>query len=201
MVKEYINQNRKIVTGLFICILAGMVAGLLVYNFSDKEIKDVLVEQMTQSIKASGEGEVIKTNMVYNGMKNNIILVLFMFLFSIMLYGTILIYLLYIIKGTAIGIYIGTLFGVFGFWWGILAILVLIILVNIVYLPGIIFIGSTFVNYNLNVLEYKNEIRKVDSISKVLFKVFCGMVIIFSSIIIEQLLSNIAIKIYNCIQK
>ena len=178
------------------CVLVGIIAGLLVYNFSDKEIKDILVGQMTESIKASDGGEVIKINMIYNGMKNNIILVFFMFLFSIMLYGTLLIYLLYIIKGTAIGIYMGTLFGIFGFWWGILTILVSVILVNIVYLPALIFIGSTFINYNLNVLEYKNQISKVDTISKVVFKISFSMIIIFSSIIIEQLLSNIVIKIY-----
>lgn len=199
IVKEYIYQNRKIVTGLLICMLVGTIAGMFVYDFSDKEIKDALTVQMAQSIKASGEGEVIKINMIYNGIKNNIILIFFMFVFSIMLYGTLLIYLLYIIKGTAIGIYIGTLVSVFGFWWGILAILVLVVLVNIVYLPAMIFIGSTFINYNLNVLEYKNQISKVDSISKLIFKVALGLIIIFSSIIIEQMLSNIAVKIYNAI--
>ena len=199
IVKEYINENRKIVVSLFVCVLVGVISGLMVYNFSDKDIKDILVSQMAQSIKASSEGEIIKIGVLYNGMKNNIILVFFMFLFSIMLYGTLLIYLLYIIKGTAIGIYIGTLFGVFGFWWGILAILVLVVLVNIVFLPAMIYIGSTFVNYNLNVLEYKNEIGKVDSISKVFLKVCFAMIIIFSSVIFEQMLSNIAVKIYNYI--
>lgn len=201
MVREYVYQNKKIVVGLLMCILIGVISGFIIYNFSGKEVKNILVNQMTESINLSKEGNFIKTDVIYNGIKNNITYIFFMFVFSIMLYGTVLIYFLYIIKGTAIGIYIGTLFGIFGPLWGLLVILILVVLVNIVYLPASIFIGTTFINYNLNVLEYKREIKKVDSISKVLFKVALGLMIIFSSIIVEQLMSNIVIKINDYIQK
>ena len=113
MIKEYICQNRKIVIGLFICILIGVLSGFVIYNFSSKEVKNILVGQMTESIELSKEGEIIKTDIIYNGIKNNIYLIFFMFVFSIMLYGTIFIYFIYIIKGISIGIYIGTLFGIF----------------------------------------------------------------------------------------
>ena len=201
IVKEYVFQNKKIVIGLLMCVLIGIVSGFIIYNFSSKEVKNILVGQMEESIELSKEGDFIKTDIIYNGIKNNICLIFFMFVFSIMLYGTILIYFLYIFKGIAIGIYIGTLFGIFGPWWGILVILMLVVLVNIVYLPAIVFIGVTFINYNLNVLEYRKEVKKVDSISKVIFKVVLGLMIIFSSIIIEQLMSNLAIKISDYIKK
>ena len=123
-----------------------------------------------------------------------------MFAFSIMLYGSLLIYFLYIIKGVSIGIYIATLFSVFGLWWGVLVILLLVILVNVLYLPAMIFIGTTLINYNLNIMEYRNESRKVVSFSKVIFNTCLGLLIIFSSIIVEQLMSNVVIKISNFIQ-
>ena len=201
MVKEYVYQNKKIVIGLFVCILVGVVSGFVIYNFSSKDVKGILVKQMTESIELSEKEDFIKIDVIYNGIKNNICLIFFMFVFSIMLYGTILIYFLYIIKGVAIGIYIGTLFGIFGVWWGLLVVLLLIVLVNIVYLPAMIFIGTTFINYNLNVLEYRRDVKKVESISKVLFKVAFGLMIVFSSIIVEQLMSNFVIKINNYIHK
>lgn len=200
IVKEYIFHNKKIVIGLLICILIGVISGFIIYNFSTKEVKDILISQMTESIELSKNEEFIKKDIIYNGIKNNICLIFFMFVFSIMLYGTILIYLMYIFKGIAIGVYIGTLFGIFGLWWGLLVILILVVLVNIVYLPAIVFIGITFINYNLNVLEYRKDVKRIDSISKVLLKTLFGLMIIFSSIIIEQLMSNLVIKISDYIK-
>lgn len=201
LLKEYVIQNKKIVIGLLFCIIIGTVAGFIIYNFSSKEVKNILINQMAGDIEASSKGDFIKTDVIYNGIKNNICYIFFMFLFSIMLYGTIFIYLLYIIKGTAIGIYIGTLFGIFGFWWGLLVVLTLVVLVNIVYLPAIVFVGTTLINYNLDIMEYRKDVKKVTSFSRVAIKVLLGIMIIFSSIIVEQLMSNIAIKINNYIQK
>lgn len=201
VVKEYIYQNRKIVIGLLICILIGVLSGFTIYNFSSDDIKGKLVDQLSDSIRVSGEGEFVRKDVIYSGIKNNIVIIIAMFLFSIMLYGTLLIYLIYIIKGIALGVYIGTLFGMFGFWWGLLAIILLVILVNIVYIPSLIFIGTTFINYNLNVLEYRGEINKVQSLSNVFVKVLFGVMIVFSSIIVEQLTSNIVIKISDYLGK
>ena len=201
VVKEYIYQNRKIVIGLLICILIGVLSGFTIYNFSSDDIKGKLVDQLSDSIHVSGEGEFVRKDVIYSGIKNNIVIIIAMFLFSIMLYGTLLIYLIYIIKGIALGVYIGTVFGMFGFWWGLLAIILLVILVNIVYIPALIFIGTTFINYNLNVLEYRGEINKVQSLSNVFVKVLFGVMIVFSSIIVEQLTSNIVIKISDYLGK
>lgn len=201
VVKEYIYQNRKIVIGLLICILIGVLSGFTIYNFSSDDIKGKLVDQLSDSIHVSGEEEFVRKDVIYSGIKNNIVIIIAMFLFSIMLYGTLLIYLIYIIKGIALGVYIGTVFGMFGFWWGLLAIILLVILVNIVYIPALIFIGTTFINYNLNVLEYRGEINKVQSLSNVFVKVLFGVMIVFSSIIVEQLTSNIVIEISDYLGK
>lgn len=200
VLNEYVYQNKKIIIGLFICILIGVISGLVIYAFSNKEVKNNLKEQMAEAINLSDNGEYIKTEMIYNGIRNNVVYILIMFALSIMLYGSLLIYFLYIIKGISIGIYISTLFGIFGFWWGLLVILLLVILVNIVYLPAITFIGVTLINYNLDIMEYRKESKKVVNFSKVIFYVCFGLIIIFSSIIVEQLMSNIIIKISKFIQ-
>ena len=156
---------------------------------------------MTEAIKLSDNGEFIKTDVIYNGVRNNVAYIFLMFVFSIMLYGTVFIYLLYIIKGLSIGIYIGTLFGIFGFWWGMLVFLLMVILINMVYLPALSFIGVTLISYNLDIMEYRRETKNITTFSKVVVKVLFGLMIIFSSIIIEQLMSNVIIKINNCVQK
>lgn len=195
LIGEYVYQNKKIVVGLFICITIGVISGLAIYLLSNNDIKDNLSNQMTDAIKLSDNGEYIKTEIIYNGIRNNVIYILIMFALSIMLYGSLLIYLLYIIKGVSIGIYIATLFSIFGFWWGLLVILLLIVLVNVVYLPAISFVGVTLINYNLDIMEYRNESRKVINFSRVIINISTGLLVIFSSIIVEQLMSNIVAKI------
>ena len=201
LLKEYIVQNRKIVLVLFLCLAVGILSGIIIYNFSSKEVKSILTSQMTEAIKLSDNGEFIKTDVIYNGVRNNVAYIFLMFVFSIMLYGTVFIYLLYIIKGLSIGIYIGTLFGIFGFWWGMLVFLLMVILINMVYLPALSFIGITLISYNLDIMEYRRETKNITTFSKVVVKVLFGLMIIFSSIIIEQLMSNVIIKINNCVQK
>lgn len=197
LMSEYIYQNKKIVVGLFICITIGVLSGLVIYLFSNNDIQKNLQNQMTEAIKLSDNGEYIKTEIIYNGIRNNIIYILIMFALSVMLYGSLLIYFLYLLKGITIGIYISTLFSVFGMWWGLLVILLLVLLVNLVYLPGLVFIGITLINYNLDIMEYRNETKKVTNFSKVVFNITFGLLIIFSSIIVEQLMSNIVVKISN----
>ena len=201
LLKEYLVQNKKIVLGLFLCLAVGILSGIIIYNFSSKEVKSILTSQMVEAIKLSDNGEFIKTDVIYNGVRNNIAYIFLMFVFSIMLYGTVFIYLLYIVKGLSIGIYIGTLFGIFGRWWGMLAFLLMVILINMVYLPALSFVGITLISYNLDIMEYRRETKNISTFSKVLVKVLFGLMIIFSSIIIEQLMSNVIIKINNCVQK
>lgn len=201
LLREYIAENRKVVTLLFVCIITGILAGIVIYSVSGKEVKDILTSQMTEAIKVTDNGEFIKTEVIYNGVKNNIAYIFVMFVFSIMLYGTVFIYLLYIVKGLSIGIYVGTIFGIFGFFWGALVVLLMVVLINVVYLPALSFIGVTMINYNLNLMEYKREVRKVNTLSKVIVKTLFGLMIIFSSIIIEQLMSNIVIKIASKVKK
>lgn len=195
LISEYVYQNKKIVIGLLVCITIGVISGLAIYLFSNNNIKDKLSNQMTDAIKLSDNGEYIKTEIIYNGIRNNVVYILIMFGLSIMLYGSLLIYFLYILKGISIGIYIATLFSVFGFWWGLLVIFLLVVLVNVVYLPAISFVGITLINYNLDIMEYRSESRKVINFSKVIFNISMGLLVVFSSIIVEQLMSNIAIKI------
>lgn len=199
LISEYVYQNKKIVVGLFICIAIGVISGLIMYLLSNDNVKENLENQMIEAIKLSDNGEYIKTGIIYNGIRNNLIYILIMFALSIMLYGSLIIYLLYLLKGISIGIYIATLFSMFGIGWGLLVIFILVILVNLVYLPGIVFIGITLINYNLNIMEYRSETKKITSFSKVIFNIIFGLLIIFSSIIVEQLMSNIVVKISNCL--
>ena len=56
-------------------------------------------------------------------------------------------------------------------WWGLLVILLLVLLVNLVYLPGLVFIGITLINYNLDIMEYRNETKKIFYVYSVLLEI------------------------------
>lgn len=198
--KKYINDNNKIIVILLISIIAGIIAGVVLYNFSVKEERITLKEQIVGVMQNHGK-EVIKTKVIYNGIKNNVGYILMLFIFSIMLFGNFLICFLFAIKGIAIGIYMAILFGIFGPWWGILVIIMLVILVNIVYLPAMIYIGTTFVDYNNSVFDKEKSKFKNCTLSGTLLKTMFGIGIILSSIILEQLMSNWVVKIYMSIKK
>ncbi|MDD2627614.1 MAG: stage II sporulation protein M [Clostridia bacterium] len=198
--KRYINEKRKIIIILLVSIIAGIIAGVLLYNFSVKEEKTILREQIIGVMQSYGK-EVIKTNVIYNGIKNNVGYILMLFIFSIMMFGNFLICFWFAIKGIAIGIYISILFGMFGPWWGILITVMLVILVNIVYLPAMIYIGTTFIDYNSSVFDKEKNKFKNRTLSGTLVKTMFGMGIILSSIILESIMSNWVAKIYISINK
>ena len=121
--KEYISQNFKVLTILFICLIIGIVMGVAIYHILDDGVKTELINTMKSTLDLTKQENFQGINIIKNGMISNIILTLIIYLISLTLISPYLISILSITKGFAIGIYIPTLFQIFNFGNGIIALI------------------------------------------------------------------------------
>lgn len=150
---SYIAKNRKYILGIIFCLTVGIILGIVGYLFIDKSVGAELNDYVRSSFNLSNSEGYQKINVIINGVKSNLLFVLIIVLASITIIGIPIIYILYIVKGIAIGIYICIIFSIFNFWNAILCFLMLIIIVNIVYFPPIIYIGVNLLRFNSKLLE------------------------------------------------
>lgn len=195
-IKEYIAINKReilIVVGL---LLLGIVIGIGAYVFSSSEIKQLAIESVKQVLDISKEDTYVKTNIIKNGIKINIITIILFAILSVTLFGKYFIQCLTILKGAAISLYTIVIFKVFGPLWGIVVVLLLVILVNIVYIPAFIYLVTAFLEVNFNMFKLNLKTRGY-SVYKLLLGIFVSFVLMFSSVMIEQIVSSIVLNIYN----
>lgn len=195
--KEYIEINKRdilIVVGL---ILLGVIIGIGAYIFASDAVKDLAVSSVKQVFDISKSETYVKTNIIVNGMKADILLIFILAILSVTLFGKWIIYLIMILKGASLSLYTILLFNIFGPLWGIVTTLLLVILVNILYLPALIYLVVTFLEINFNVFKAKVSNLNVSTTYKVLLVIFLSFVIMFSSIVVEQIASGIVLNIYN----
>ena len=191
--KEYISQNFKVLTILFICLIIGIVMGVAIYHILDDGVKTELVNTMKSTLDLTKQESFQGINIIKNGMISNIILTLIIYLISLTLISPYLISILSITKGFAIGIYIPTLFLFFNFGNGILAMILLIIIPNLVYIPSYVYMCTNSINFNYNLINGEN---KMSLIIKEIIKIVVGFSIMFLGVILEQFTSLGVISLY-----
>lgn len=154
---SYIESNRSIIIGISICLLVGFVIAIFGYIFMDELVRAGLEGEVRSSFDLSNTSGYEKINIIINGIKSNLLFIFILMLASITIIGIPIIYIMYIVKGVAIGIYTCIIFSIFSFWNAVLCTLMLIIITNIVYLPGIIYIGINLLKFNNRLMEYIKE--------------------------------------------
>lgn len=194
--KEYIEINKRDILIVISLILLGIIIGIGVYIFSSNEVKLLAQTSVKEVFDISKSETYVKTNIILNGIKADMILILCLLMLSVTLFGKWIIYMLMIIKGASLGLYTILLFSIFGPLWGIITSFLLVLLVNILYLPALIYLVVTLLEVNFNVFKAKISNLNIIGIYKVLLTIFLSFIIMFSSIIVEQISSSIVLKIY-----
>lgn len=195
-IKEYISENIKIIVMIFLCITIGLVIGLFLYQIITPEIRTELVNTMKSTLDLTKQENFEGINIIKNGMISNILLVVIIYTISLTLISTYLIGLLSLFKGLSIGIYIPTLFQIFGPSKGILAMLLLVIIPNLVYIPSYIFLATNSINFHFSLLGDEN---KFTLLIKEVIKIVLGFSIMFLGVVLEQLTSYSIISIYSAL--
>lgn len=200
MLKKWIKNyfvNNKYDVLLFVAIITiGVFIGISTFLLSGEKTQGIVVESVTGVLDLSVKEEFIKANIIADGLKSNLVLILIMIFFSITLFGKWGIYIIMLLKGIGIGIYIAVLFTVFGFWWGLLVNMLLVIIINLIYIPSLIYIAVSLVGLNFYAFKTRNDGLTSKQIFRTILDIFMGFVLIFSSVILEQILSTITLNIY-----
>lgn len=194
--KEYFLNNKQDILMVVSLILIGIIIGAVVYIFSGNEVKTVAINCVKEVFEISKSETYVKTNIVVNGIKADIILIFVLFFFTLTLFGKYLIYFIMLLKGVAISIYTAILINIFGMLWGSLVVFMLVILVNILYLPALIYITVAFLEINFNLFKARINSLNALNITKVILAVIAGFMVMFSSTVVEQIVSSIVLNIY-----
>jgi len=195
-IKEYIQINKREILVVVGLLLLGIIIGVGVYVFSPNEVKNIIVTNVKSVLEISKTDTYVKTNVIMNGVRNNLVLISLLAILSVTLFGKWIIYFLTIIKGAAISLYTILLFNIFGPLWGIIVTLILVILVNVLYIPAFICLIITFLEIHFSIFKTKLNLN-ISTTYRVLLVIFICFVIMFSSIIVEQIGSSVVLNIYN----
>lgn len=189
------NNKYEVIVFSFI-VLVGIVIGISTFLVAEDNTRRIATEAVTGVLDLSAKEEFIKADIILNGLKSNFIFITILFIFAMTLFGKWGIYISMLIKGIALGIYTSVLFNVFGFGYGLLVNILLVLLVNIIYIPALIYICVSLYNLNFDIFKMRNGVNISSSIIKSVFEVFTGFILIFSSIILEQIMSTVMLNIY-----
>lgn len=189
------NNKYEVILFGFI-ILTGIIIGITTFLVADNDTRRIATEAVTGVLDLSAKEEFIKVDIIFNGIKSNLIFITILFIFSMTLFGKWGIYISVLIKGIALGIYTSVLFNVFGLGYGLLVNILLVILVNAIYIPGLIYICVSLYNLNFDIFKMRSSSNLSGAIARTILEVFMGFILIFSSIIVEQIMSTITLDIY-----
>lgn len=196
-IKNYLIDNKYEVLLFCTIVIIGITIGITTFLVSSEKTQGIGVEAVTGVLNLSVKEEFIKANIIADGIKSNLILLLILFILSITLFGKWGIYAVMFIKGVGIGIYTVVLFNVFGLWWGLLVNIMLVLFVNLIYMPALIYIGISLVNFNFDLFKIRNDGLTSKKLLRVIANLMISFVFMFSSIILEQILSTVMLNIYS----
>lgn len=196
IIKEYILNNKYDIYLLLCILLVGIFIGILGYIFLTYEMKTEFVYEIKNIFNLSKESGYVKTSVIVEGIKTNLLLIIFLVFLSITLVCRAGIYLITLIKGMSLGLYTCAIFTIFGFFKGLLVFLLLVIIINIIYMPAYFYISTKLINFNFEIFKSKRDSINMLSVSKTLLSVLVGFFIMFSSTIFEQIFSKIVINLY-----
>lgn len=194
--KEYVEINKREILMIICLMMFGIIIGVGAYVFSGEEVKDMAICSVREVFDMSKSETYISTNIILNGIKSDAILISILAMLSVTLFGRWIIYLIMILKGAALSVYTILLFNLFGPLWGIVTFILLVLLVNILYIPALTYLTVSFLEVNFNIFKAKFSGVNVMGIYKVLLTIILSFIVMFSSIVVEQIVSNIALSIY-----
>ena len=189
--KKYIQENIETIIKFGMICVAGILLGIIMYSFADSSYIDIIKNIFDQSKNEDFNG----INILVNGLKNNVIYVGVCYLTLMFIYTPLALLFLIILKCTSIGIYMCSIFSLFGFSKGIICVLVGVILPDIFCLFGYILISTNILDVYKRIKE-GTKIRLYNGINFV-YILLISISLISFSIVIEQLSSSIMLNLYN----
>ena len=194
--KEYIEINKKDITFVISFLVVGIIIGICIYIFLSSDVKNLALKNVKEVFDISKNEGFLKANIILNGIKADIILIIILLILSMTLFGRYVMYGIVTFKGISLSVYTILLFKMFGPLWGMLVTFLLVILVNIIYMPALIYVVVCFLEINFNIFRAKLN-NNFSYIYKAIISTIIAAVLMFSSVIVEQISSTIVLNIYS----
>lgn len=191
-IQKYIRENISTILKILFIYFIGVAVGIIIFIFTDikKEYVDI-VSGVFEGVKSEDfEG----INIIANGIKNNIVYIGILYFSLITIIAPLIICFFVFLKAIVTGIYLCTLYSVFGVFNGILVSLISVIIPNIFSLIGYIIICTNVIN--LFKLIFQGEKVDIKQVLKHLYFLLISISLISFSIVLEQLMTGVSLKIY-----
>ncbi len=191
-IQKYIRENISTILKILFIYFIGVAVGIIIFIFTDIKTEYInIVSGVFEGVKSDNfEG----INVIANGIKNNIIYIGILYFSLITIIAPLIICFFVFLKAIVTGIYLCTLYSVFGVFNGILVSLISVIIPNIFSLIGYIIICTN----EINLFKLISQGEKVDikQVLKHLYFLLISISLISFSIVLEQLMTGISLKIY-----
>lgn len=189
-IQKYFLDNISTITKFLIVYLVGIVLGIVIFNLTGVKQEYVqIIKNILETVKQDNfEG----INIIANGLKNNAIFILMLYSSLLTIIAPIILTVFLIIKAAATGIYMCTLFSIFGAFKGILVVSSAVVLPFLICTLGYIIICTGIINLAAKIRE-KIDFREI---VKQGYWLLISFSLISFSIVIEQLMSEVMFNIY-----
>lgn len=191
-IQKYIRENISVISKITLVYLIGVAIGIMLFTFTDIKQEYVnIVKDVYDSTKLENfEG----INVITNGIKNNIIYVAILYFSLVTIIAPLIICFLVCLKAIVTGVYICTIFSIFGFLKGMAVCMLSVVIPVCFSLVGYIIICNNIILVyksisNQEKLDFKNVIKHA-------YFLVIAISLISFSIVIEQLMTSVSIGIY-----
>lgn len=191
-IQNYIRENISVISKILFIYAIGLLIGIILFIFTD--INDGYVDIVKSVFDSSRLENFEGINIITNGIRNNIIYIAILYFSLITIIAPLIICFLVLLKAIVTGIYICSIFTIFGFFKGILVSFISVIIPVLFSLTGYIIICTNIISIFKCISQ--GEKMDIKNMFIHLYYLVISISLISFSIVIEQLMTGVSLSMY-----
>lgn len=192
-IQKYVAENISIISKILLFYVSGVILGTILFIFTD--IKAEYIDIVKNILEQTKQENFESINVIANGLKNNLFFIGIIYSSIITIISPLIIMTIIVLKAIVTGIYVCTLFSIFGILKGLGVIILNVLLPLLLSLTGFIIISTNAINIFKDI-NLGNKIGIKEAIKQGYWFIISFSLISFS-IVVEQLTSGLVISIYS----
>lgn len=192
-IQKYVAENISIISKILLFYVLGVILGTILFIFTD--IKAEYIDIVKNILEQTKQENFESINVIANGLKNNLFFIGIIYSSIITIISPLIIMTIIVLKAIVTGIYVCTLFSIFGILKGLGVIILNVLLPLLLSLTGFIIISTNAINIFKDI-NLGNKIGIKEAIKQGYWFIISFSLISFS-IVVEQLTSGLVISIYS----
>lgn len=192
-IQKYVAENISIISKILLFYVSGVILGIILFVFTD--IKAEYIDIVKNILEQTKQENFESINVIANGLKNNLFFIGIIYSSIITIISPLIIMTIIVLKAIVTGIYVSTLFSIFGILKGLGVIILNVLLPLLLSLTGFIIISTNAINIFKDI-NLGNKIGIKEAIKQGYWFIISFSLISFS-IVVEQLTSGLVISIYS----